>query len=108
VFKRNFNDIRSTALSQYKPPNTDESLPLKSYEPGPESPNWKYPDNVGRTAIEYIVASIGFEPILQLQRDFRTAQDFNTAFKSSIGMSIDEFYAKFKIIRSKVGIPTKY
>jgi hypothetical protein len=107
LFKTNFNDARNTALTRYKPPNTDESLPLKSYEPGPESSNWKYPYNVGRTAVEYIVASIGFEPILQLQRDFRTAQDFNTAFRSSIGMSIDEFYAKFKIIRSKVGLPAE-
>lgn len=105
VFKTNFNEARNTALSRYKPPNTDESLPLKSYEPGPESSNWKYPYNVGRTAVEYIVASVGFESILQVHKEFKKLQDFEKAFENVMGISIPEFYKKYKDIRHKVGLP---
>jgi hypothetical protein len=100
-------DARNTSIARYRPVGADDSFPLNRYVTAPGDPkgDWKYSYNLGRTAVEYIVASIGFEPILQVQREFKVTQDFNSAFERAIGMPINDFYAKFEIIRSKVGLP---
>ena len=64
-----------------------------------------YPYGVGRVATEYIVASIGFQKMLDIWADFATTRNFETSFEKVTGISKEAFYAKFDQIRTKVGLP---
>ena len=64
-----------------------------------------YPYGVGRVATEYIVASIGFQKMLDIWVDFATTQNFETSFEKVTGISKVTFYQKFDQIRTKVGLP---
>ena len=64
-----------------------------------------YPYGVGRVATEYIVASIGFQKMLDIWSDFATSRNFETSFEKVTGISKEAFYTKFDQIRTKVGLP---
>jgi hypothetical protein len=64
-----------------------------------------YPYNIGLVATEYIVASIGFQKMLDIFVDFGTSKDFEKSFEKITGISKTEFYEKFDEIRTKVGLP---
>ncbi len=53
------------------------------------------PYTLGRVASEYIVASKGFDKFLDIHWKVGDGQDFPTAFKSALGISLDDFYEKF-------------
>ena len=65
-----------------------------------------YPYGVGRVATEYIVASIGFQKMLDIFVDFATTRNFETSFEKVVGISKEAFYKKFELIRTKVGLPS--
>jgi hypothetical protein len=56
-------------------------------------------------ATEYIVASIGFQKVLDIFVDFGKSNDFEKSFESVTGISKQSFYEKFDLIRTKVGLP---
>jgi hypothetical protein len=64
-----------------------------------------YPYGVGRVATEYIVASIGFQKMLDIWADFATTRNFETSFEKVTGISKEAFYTKFDQVRTKVGLP---
>jgi hypothetical protein len=64
-----------------------------------------YPFGIGRVAIEYIIASIGFQKMLDIFLDFATSRNFETSFEKVTGISKEAFYQKFEQIRTKVGLP---
>jgi hypothetical protein len=64
-----------------------------------------YPYNIGHVASEYIIASIGFQKVLDIFVDFGKTNDFEKSFESVTGISKQTFYEKFDIIRTKVGLP---
>lgn len=64
-----------------------------------------YPYNVGRMATEYLVASRGFQSIIDLHLDYRTSGNFRTSFEKTYGIGVDVFYEKFDRIRTKIGLP---
>jgi hypothetical protein len=64
-----------------------------------------YPYSIGRVATEYIVASIGFQKMLDIWADFATTRNFETSFEKVTGISKEAFYTKFDQIRTKVGLP---
>ena len=64
-----------------------------------------YPYNIGQVAIEYIVASIGFQKMLDIWADFATTRNFETSFEKVTGISKEAFYTKFDQVRTKVGLP---
>jgi hypothetical protein len=68
-------------------------------------PVWIYPYHIGRVATEYIVASIGFGKFMQIWEDYKTTSNFETSFEKAAGISKEEFYKRFEIIRAKVGLP---
>ena len=64
-----------------------------------------YPYNIGNVATEYIVASVGFQKLLDIFVDFGKSNDFEKSFESVTGISKQAFYEKFDLIRTKVGLP---
>jgi Excalibur calcium-binding domain len=64
-----------------------------------------YPYNVGRMAAEYLVASRGFQSVIDLHLDYRKSSNFRTSFQKIYGIEVDDFYAKFDRIRTKIGLP---
>jgi len=64
-----------------------------------------YPYHIGRVATEYIVASIGFQKMLDIWVDVATTRNFETSFENVTGISKEAFYAKFDQVRTKVGLP---
>ena len=64
-----------------------------------------YPYHIGRVATEYIVASIGFQKMLDIWIDYASTRNFETSFEKVAGISKETFYQKFDQIRIKVGLP---
>lgn len=64
-----------------------------------------YPYIVGQVATEYIVASIGFQKMLDIWIDFGVTKNFEVSFDRVAGISKTVFYEKFEQIRTKVGLP---
>jgi len=64
-----------------------------------------YPYIIGQFATEYIVASIGFQKMLDIWVDYATTRNFEKSFESIAGISKETFYEKFDQIRTKVGLP---
>ena len=80
---------------------------LEDYEirngPGNDSPT--YPYIVGQLATEYLVASVGFEKMLNIWLNFKDTKDFKKSFEKAIGITLTEFYKKFEAVRTKLGLP---
>ena len=64
-----------------------------------------YPYNIGQVASEYIVASVGFQKLLDIWIDYGTTRNFEKSFENVTGISKITFYEKFDQIRTKVGLP---
>jgi len=80
---------------------------LADYEirngPGNDSPT--YPYIVGRIAIEYLVASNGFDDVIEILKDFQTSKNFNSSFQKVVGKSKESFYQLFDEIRTNLSLP---
>jgi hypothetical protein len=80
---------------------------LEDYEirngPGNDSPT--YPYIAGQLATEYLVASAGFQKMLNILIDFKATKNFEKSFEKAIGISKTEFYEKFEKARTKIGLP---
>jgi hypothetical protein len=76
------------------------------YKNGPQVPLAKYNDfskdpyTIGQLATEYLVASAGFESLINIFKFSKTEKTFSAAFKKAVGLSLDEFYLKFESSRS--------
>ena len=96
------------AMFTYAPPDpsTDRN-PISDYEIrtccGNNTPT--YPYVIGQVATEYIVASVGFQKMLDIFVDYKTTKNFEKSFENVIGISKVTFYEKFDQIRTKVGLP---
>jgi len=64
-----------------------------------------YPYVIGQVATEYIVASIGFQAILDIWTDYEKTKNFERSFERITGISKEIFYEKFDEMRTKVGLP---
>jgi hypothetical protein len=63
------------------------------------------PYNIGQVASEYIIASVGFQKMLDIFIDFGTSKNFEKSFEKVTGISKTSFYEKFDQIRTNVGLP---
>jgi hypothetical protein len=95
-------------MLSYSPP--EESInknAISDYEIrtccGNNSPT--YPYHIGQIATEFIVASIGFQKMLDILTDFGTTKNFEKSFETVTGISKVAFYEKFEQLRPKVGLP---
>lgn len=95
-------------MFQYAPRTPDlNSNTLEDYEirngPGNNSPT--YPYIAGQLASEYLVASVGFQKMLDIWLDYRNTKSFEKSFENAIGISKDTFYSKFEAARGNLGLP---
>ncbi len=105
--KAGYWDGRATALTYAPPGESTNRNSISDYEIrtccGNGTPT--YPYNIGHVATEYIVASVGFQKLLDIFVDFGKTNDFEKSFESVTGISKQAFYEKFDQIRTKVGLP---
>lgn len=64
-----------------------------------------YPYNIGQVATEFIVASIGFQKMIDIWIDYGATRNFEKSFKNITGISKLAFYEKFDQLRTRVGLP---
>jgi hypothetical protein len=62
------------------------------------------PYGIGRAATEYLVASVGFQKLLDVFALFKETRDFEKSFERATGVSTAYFYSKFELVRSKLGM----
>ena len=62
------------------------------------------PYGIGQAATEYIIASVGFESLLNIFKFTGTEGTFSAGFKKATGIELSEFYSKFESARSSMQI----
>ena len=62
------------------------------------------PYGIGQAATEYIIASVGFESLLNIFKFTGTEGTFPAGFKKATGIELTEFYSKFEEARSSMQI----
>lgn len=62
------------------------------------------PYGIGQAATEYLVASVGFKPLIEIYANYKVTKNFPVAFKSAVGIEIEDFYAKFEAARGSMRI----
>jgi hypothetical protein len=89
-----YENIRSTqvGLSEYR-----TNKPLSEYNNYASNPY-----GIGQAATEYIVASVGFESLLNIFKYTNTEGTFSAGFKKATGLELSEFYSKFEDARSSM------
>ena len=70
---------------------------------GNGTPTYSY--NIGQVATEYLVASIGFQKMIDIWIDYASTRNFEKSFENVVGISKATFYEKFDQVRTKVGLP---
>jgi hypothetical protein len=63
------------------------------------------PYMIGRTATEYLVASAGFQAMLNIWLTYKETKNFEKSFERAIGITKDEFYERFEKVRTKLDMP---
>jgi hypothetical protein len=96
-------------MLSYSPPNYPvNDNAISDYEVligGSGQQTYIYPYHIGQVATEYIVASIGFQKILDILKDYSLTNNFDTSFKNITGIDKKDFYEKFEQVREKMGMP---
>jgi hypothetical protein len=64
-----------------------------------------YPYVIGQVATEYLVASGGFQKIIDVYTDFKMTKNFEKSFENVYGFTEKSFYEKFDAMRSKLSLP---
>jgi hypothetical protein len=64
-----------------------------------------YPYHIGQIATEFIVASVGFQKMLDIWIGYATTRNFEKSFETVTGIKKEAFYDKFEQLRPKVGLP---
>jgi hypothetical protein len=62
------------------------------------------PYGIGQAATEYIIASVGFESLLNIFKFTGTEGTFSAGFKKATGIELSKFYSKFEDARSSMQI----
>jgi hypothetical protein len=92
-----YKDSRDTQVrfnSQYR-----NSKPLSSYD------NYETdPYGIGQAATEFIIASVGFENLLNIFKFSGTEGSFSAGFKKATGLELSEFYNKFEQARTSMQV----
>jgi hypothetical protein len=86
------NQVRSN--SEYR-----NIKPLSTYDNFESNPY-----GIGQAATEYIIASVGFESLLNIFKFTGTEGTFSAGFKKATGIELSEFYSKFESARSSMQI----
>ncbi len=74
----------------------------------PLSEHWMHDQSaydLGAFASAYIVASVGFQPLLDFFIEIRNDRNWAEAFERAIGLTTEDFYEKFEQVRSNISLP---
>jgi hypothetical protein len=99
-----FYVVNRMGFNDYKESRSSRSW--YDYSTGPQVPLIEYdnfssdPYTIGQLATEYLVASAGFESLINIFKYSKTEKTFSSAFKKAVGISLAEFYSKFESSRS--------
>jgi hypothetical protein len=106
INKLDYSSFKALMMSA-NPGQSPNANALKDYEirRGEGNGTIIYPYNMGRIAVEYLVASAGFQKMLDVHLDYRLSRNFRTSFNKVYGFPVEEFYEKFEKIRLNVGLP---
>jgi hypothetical protein len=80
-------------------PEYRNAKPLASYDDYESNPY-----GIGQAATEFIIASVGFENLLNIFKFSGTEGSFSAGFKKATGLEIGDFHAKFEEARSSMQI----
>jgi hypothetical protein len=80
--------------------NALESLDQYDYLGNPDL----NPYGIGQAATEYIVASVGFESLLNIFKYTNSEGNFSAGFEKAVGISLEDFYLKFNLASSSMNI----
>lgn len=69
---------------------------FESYESSFAGYSW------GQLATEYIIASVGVEPLMAIWKYAGEGASFEDAFEHAIGLSVEEFYEAFDIMKEEM------
>jgi hypothetical protein len=96
VHKMGFNDYKESRSSRsWYDYSMNAQTPLSKYN------NYSLdPYTIGQSATEYLIASAGFESLINIFKYSKTEKTFPSAFKKAVGISLEEFYSKFELSRS--------
>lgn len=75
-------------------------MPLSAYS----SFNNLNPYGIGQAATEYLIASVGFESLLNIFKYTASENGFEAGFNKATGITLADFYAKFDEARSSMKI----
>ena len=100
--KASYWDGREKALSYSPPGDAINKNAIEDYE---NRICCTYPYHIGQIATEFIVASIGFQKMIDIWSEFATTRNFEKSFESVTGISKKTFYEKFEQLRPNVGLP---
>jgi hypothetical protein len=98
-----YQEVRKSQLSDstYNK-NQIESLHQYDYLAKPEL----NPYGIGQAATEYLVASVGFESLLNIFKYTNSKGNFSAGFKKAVGISIEDFYLKFNSATGSMNLGT--
>lgn len=57
------------------------------------------PYGIGQASAEYLVASVGFDRLLEVSRLMGKGNTFSQAFENAIGISLETYYLKFDSVQ---------
>jgi hypothetical protein len=80
-------------------PEYKTKKPLSTYDNFESNPY-----GIGQAATEYIIASVGFESLLNICKFTGSEGSFEAGFKKATGLELSEFYTKFEDARSSMQI----
>ena len=98
-----YQEVRKSQLSDstYNK-NQIESLHQYDYLAKPKL----NPYGIGQAATEYLVASVGFESLLNIFKYTNSEGNFSAGFKKAVGISIEDFYLKFNSATGSMNLGT--
>ena len=62
------------------------------------------PYGIGMAATEYLVASVGFESLLNIFKYTKESNNFKESFQKAVGISLEDFYKLFEAARPSLKI----
>jgi len=87
--------VESSYAKNYSPPLSDHDYLAKPL---------LNPYGIGQAATEYIIASVGFDSLLNIFKYTNSEENFSAGFKKATGIELDDFYYKFEASRGHMKI----
>jgi hypothetical protein len=87
-------------------PDFARKFPLAEYQTYNDYKNNIYlnPYVIGQVATEYLIASIGFKPLIDIWKFTKEDGNFEAGFKRATGVTLAEFYERFDKARDSIKI----